>query len=123
MSHGYRNVYKINKNKLYIPFKNITLQVLLLILRSNHIFRGCFNIIFFYRLGRNVCTIIKISEPIKSHWAKTLNLNLSELLSDGEYKEKYRLEMIKWSEEMRQKDYGCFCRLACENGNFKSLLS
>ncbi|XP_077285131.1 phosphomevalonate kinase [Arctopsyche grandis] len=67
------------------------------------------------KLNNNVCTIVKISQPIKSHWAKTRNLDLNELLSDGEYKERYRLEMIKWSEDMRDKDYGCFCRLACEN--------
>ncbi|XP_039758723.1 phosphomevalonate kinase isoform X1 [Pararge aegeria] len=61
------------------------------------------------------CEIIRISEPIKSHWAKENNLNLNELLSDGEYKEFYRLAMIKWSDEMREKDYGCFCRTACGN--------
>ncbi|XP_034833290.1 phosphomevalonate kinase isoform X1 [Maniola hyperantus] len=61
------------------------------------------------------CEIIKISKPIKNHWAKENNLNLNELLSDGEYKELYRLAMIKWSDEMREKDYGCFCRAACEN--------
>ncbi|XP_012548758.1 phosphomevalonate kinase isoform X1 [Bombyx mandarina] len=65
------------------------------------------------------CEIIKISQPIKTHWAKEKNLNLNELLSEGEYKEQYRLEMIKWSEEMRNKDYGCFCKAACENAAIK----
>ncbi|XP_045538848.1 phosphomevalonate kinase [Papilio machaon] len=61
------------------------------------------------------CEIIKISKPIKSHWAKVKGLNLDELLSDGKYKEQYRLDMIQWSEEMRFKDYGCFCHSACQN--------
>ncbi|XP_047996071.1 probable phosphomevalonate kinase [Leguminivora glycinivorella] len=61
------------------------------------------------------CEVIKISQPIKSHWAKEKNLNLNELLSDSEYKEQHRLEMIKWSDEMRDQDYGCFCRVACQN--------
>lgn len=62
------------------------------------------------------CEVIKISQPIKSHWAREKNLNLNELLSHGEYKEQYRLDMIRWSDEMRDKDYGCFCRQACQNG-------
>ncbi|KAI8434156.1 hypothetical protein MSG28_012277 [Choristoneura fumiferana] len=61
------------------------------------------------------CEIIKISQPIKSHWAKEKNLNLNEMLSDSEYKEQYRLDMITWSDEMRDQDYGCFCREACQN--------
>lgn len=65
-----------------------------------------------------LCEVIKISQPIKSHWAKEKNLSLKDLLSDGEYKELFRLELIKWSEEMRDKDYGYFCRAACQNGNF-----
>lgn len=44
------------------------------------------------------------------------------MLSDSEYKEQYRLDMIKWSDEMRDQDYGCFCREACQNGISKSLL-
>ncbi|XP_075979675.1 phosphomevalonate kinase [Anticarsia gemmatalis] len=59
--------------------------------------------------------VVKISRPIKTHWAKEKNLDLDELLSDSGYKEQYRLEMIKWSEEIRAKDYGYFCRTACES--------
>lgn len=58
------------------------------------------------------CQIVSISEPIKTEWAKRLNLNLSELLSDGPYKEKYRKDMIEWSDSVRIKDYGFFCRSA-----------
>ncbi|KAJ0175185.1 hypothetical protein K1T71_009326 [Dendrolimus kikuchii] len=67
------------------------------------------------------CEVIKISEPIKRHWAKEKKLNLDELLSDTEYKEQYRLEMIEWSDEMRKKDYGHFCRLACCNATIKPI--
>lgn len=72
---------------------------------------------FHYRLSTN-CEIIKISQPIKSHWANEKNLNLNELLSDSKYKEQYRLKMITWSEEKRNQDYGCFCKAACQNGMF-----
>lgn len=68
-----------------------------------------------YRLGDANAEIIRISEPIKSTWAKEKNLNLTELLSDGPYKEKYRKDMIIWSDEMRALDYGIFCREASRN--------
>ncbi|CAH0553452.1 unnamed protein product [Brassicogethes aeneus] len=59
------------------------------------------------------CTIIRISGPLKSHYAKEHNLNLTELMSNGIYKEKYRLDMINWSDEVREKDPGYFCKAAC----------
>ncbi|XP_055713057.1 phosphomevalonate kinase isoform X2 [Phlebotomus papatasi] len=65
-------------------------------------------------LGTEKCEIVRISEPIKSFWAKDKNLNLKELLSDGPYKELHRKEMIVWSEEQRAKDYGIFCRKAMQ---------
>lgn len=63
-----------------------------------------------YRLNSERSEILRISSPIKEFWAKEKNLCLSELLSDGPYKERYRKEMIEWSDEMRNKDYGFFCR-------------
>lgn len=69
----------------------------------------------FPRLGEDNAQIIRISEPIKSAWAKEKNLNLIELLSDGPYKEQYRKQMITWSDERRADDYGVFCRGACSN--------
>lgn len=62
--------------------------------------------------GTAESVVIKISAPIKSHFASTYNLNLSDLMSDGEYKEKFRCEMIKWSDEERLKDPGGFCSSA-----------
>lgn len=63
-------------------------------------------------MGDDRAQIIRISEPIKSAWATKLNLDISALLSDGPYKEKYRKEMIVWSDEVRQGDPGFFCREA-----------
>lgn len=37
-------------------------------------------------------------------------------MSDGPYKEKYRLDMINWSDKVREEDPGHFCKIACENG-------
>lgn len=56
--------------------------------------------------------VIKISAPIKSYWAQCHNLSMQELLSSGSLKEQHRQEMIRWSEEKRNKDYGIFCREA-----------
>ncbi|XP_047029138.1 probable phosphomevalonate kinase [Helicoverpa zea] len=67
------------------------------------------------------CEVLKISQPIKSHWAKEKNLNLNELLGDGEYKEQYRLDMINWSDKMRLQDYGYFCRIACQDAAEKPI--
>ncbi|XP_045501084.1 probable phosphomevalonate kinase [Colias croceus] len=72
------------------------------------------------RLG-DKCEVIKISLPIKSYWAKELNLNLNEMLSDSTYKEQYRLELINWSDKMREQDYGCFCRAACQTAQDKPI--
>ncbi|XP_012256194.2 probable phosphomevalonate kinase [Athalia rosae] len=69
------------------------------------------------RFDSSQCVTIKISGPIKSHWAKSLHLDLKELLGDGEYKERYRQKMILWGEEMRKKDYGYFCRAAIDMYN------
>lgn len=66
------------------------------------------------RIGNERAEIIHISEPIKSYWAKEKGLDLNELLSDGPYKEMYRKEMIDWSDNVRQKDPGYFCRLSIE---------
>jgi len=74
-----------------------------------------------FRIGAQRSTIIRLSGPIKTHWSKSLGLDINQLLGSGEYKEKYRLEMIKWSEDIRRKDYGYFCRAAIDmyNGTTK----
>uniref|UniRef100_A0A1A9W711 Phosphomevalonate kinase n=1 Tax=Glossina brevipalpis TaxID=37001 RepID=A0A1A9W711_9MUSC len=65
------------------------------------------------RLGET-SQIVRISEPIKREWSKKTNVDLKELLSDGPLKEEYRKDMIKWGEEIRQMDYGYFCKLAMD---------
>ncbi|CAK9812148.1 Phosphomevalonate kinase [Anthophora plagiata] len=69
------------------------------------------------RLGYESSVIIKLSGPIKSHWAKSLGLDMDQLLGDGEYKENYRYEMAKWGENIRKKDYGYFCHAAIDMCN------
>lgn len=56
--------------------------------------------------------VIKISAPIKSHFATAYNLTLDDLMGSGEYKEKYRKDMITWSDSERARDPGTFCRQA-----------
>lgn len=73
---------------------------------------------FIHRLGTDSAEIIRISEPIKSHWATEKGLDLNQLLSDGPYKEKYRKEMIIWSDQVRSTDPGYFCRAAINKSIF-----
>lgn len=68
------------------------------------------------RIGTKA-VIIKISAPIKSHWAEVKGLSLEHLMSANEYKEKYRHEMVVWSEAVRDKDPGYFCRQAVKMNN------
>lgn len=35
-------------------------------------------------------------------------------MGDGKYKENYRLEMVKWGENIRNTDPGYFCRAALD---------
>ncbi|XP_014614869.1 PREDICTED: phosphomevalonate kinase [Polistes canadensis] len=71
------------------------------------------------RLGDDKSVIIKISGPIKLHWSKNSGLDLNKLLDNSEYKEQYRFEMIKWSESIRKKDSGYFCRAAIDMYNVR----
>lgn len=56
----------------------------------------------------------RIAEPIKSRFAKNHNLNLEQLMSSSDYKEKYRQEMVKWSEEVRKSDSDYFLKIAIQ---------
>ena len=78
----------------------------------------CSNDFLFSRLSPN-SVIIRISAPIKHHFAKMKNLDVDDLLSDGIYKENYRAEMILWGEEQRLKDPSLFCKSAIEMFNGK----
>lgn len=70
----------------------------------------------YFRIGDDKCAIVRISEPIKGHYAREKNLNLDQLMSDNPYKEKYRMEMIIWSDGIRRVDPGRFCQAACVKG-------
>ncbi|XP_031332641.1 phosphomevalonate kinase isoform X2 [Photinus pyralis] len=64
-------------------------------------------------IGEDKCAIVRISEPIKSQYAKEHNLDLSELMSPNKYKEEYRKQMIIWSDQVRSQDPSYFCKIAC----------
>lgn len=63
---------------------------------------------------KNESVIIRLSGPLKECYAKDHGLDYDQMLSASDYKEKYRLDMIKWSEEIRNTDYTYFCRAALE---------
>lgn len=69
----------------------------------------------------SICEIIRISHPIKSHWAQAKGLDLQQLLGDGPYKELYRKEMIVWSDEVRAETPEFFCREAFAKGEHISI--
>lgn len=67
-------------------------------------------------VGSQRCETIRISEPIKRHWAAIEGLNLQQLLGDGPYKERYRRQMIEWSDEIRSRRPDFFCQSAFATG-------
>ncbi|XP_063592251.1 phosphomevalonate kinase-like [Penaeus indicus] len=66
------------------------------------------------RLGNAEAKTVRLSGPIKQQFAANNGLDYSSLLSASEYKEKYRLQMIEWSEAKRAEDSGFFIRAAIE---------
>lgn len=64
------------------------------------------------RLGPEVCCILRLSGPLKHQYAQEHGLDFKELLGTGQYKEKYRADMIQWGEMQRRQDPGFFCTLA-----------
>ncbi|XP_058503177.1 phosphomevalonate kinase isoform X1 [Solea solea] len=64
------------------------------------------------RLGADVCSVVRLSGPLKHQYAQEHGLDLDQLLGPGPYKERYRADMIRWGEKRRQQDPGFFCRLA-----------
>jgi len=60
-------------------------------------------------LGVDRCVIITLAKPIKSHFANLYGMNLNELLTPSEYKEKRREEMVLWGEEQRKQNPYVFC--------------
>lgn len=91
--------------------------------------------LFFCSLGPAVCTVLRLSGPLKQQYAQVSSpvshlpfpllwfrsvllllqehgLDLDQLLGPGPYKERYRADMIHWGEARRCQDPGFFCRLA-----------
>ncbi|RZF33083.1 hypothetical protein LSTR_LSTR009812 [Laodelphax striatellus] len=66
------------------------------------------------RLNPDDAVIVRLSAPIKHHWSKENNLDVDELLGSSDYKENHRKAMVAWSEQIRAKDYGYFCRAAID---------
>ncbi|XP_063002046.1 phosphomevalonate kinase isoform X1 [Elgaria multicarinata webbii] len=66
------------------------------------------------RLGPDVCTILRLSGPLKEQYAKEHGLDFQRLLDASNYKETYRQDMIRWGEERRRTDPGFFCRIVVE---------
>ncbi|XP_055648429.1 phosphomevalonate kinase isoform X1 [Falco peregrinus] len=64
------------------------------------------------RLGPDICTILRLSGPLKEQYAKEHGLDFQRLLDASAYKELYRQDMIRWGEERRHADPGFFCRMA-----------
>lgn len=57
---------------------------------------------------------LRISAPIKGHFAKEHNLDFAKMMDASAYKETYRKAMLKWSEDVRESDPDIFLRLAIE---------
>ncbi|CAB4070480.1 PMVK [Lepeophtheirus salmonis] len=53
--------------------------------------------------GENV-RVVRLSSPIKKIYAERHDLDYEKLLSASDYKEKYRADMIEWSEELQDND-------------------
>ncbi|XP_075301122.1 phosphomevalonate kinase isoform X2 [Opisthocomus hoazin] len=64
------------------------------------------------RLGPDVCAVLRLSAPLKEQYAQEHGLDFQRLLDASAYKESYRRDMIRWGEERRRADPGCFCRAA-----------
>lgn len=56
--------------------------------------------------------IIRLSGPIKHEYAVQHNLNQKELFTDSSYKEKFRKDMVAWSEHIRAKQPDYFIKAA-----------
>jgi len=74
------------------------------------------------RLGTDLCSVLRLSGPLKRQYAQENGLDYQRLLDASDYKEKYREDMIRWGEEKRNKDTGFFCNLITkEEGSDKKV--
>ncbi|XP_063432200.1 phosphomevalonate kinase-like [Mytilus trossulus] len=73
------------------------------------------------RIGKHLCSSVQLSGPLKKQYAEDHNLNFEKLMDSSEYKEKFRIDMIKWGEDKRTEDPGFFCRLAISKEDLKTI--
>lgn len=73
------------------------------------------------RLGREHCSCIHLSGPLKKQYAVDHNIDYEKLMDSSSYKEKFRSDMIKWGEEKRKQDPGYFCQLATSSKQLKKI--
>ena len=59
--------------------------------------------------------IVRLSGPLKQCYAENHGLDFQKLLDSSDYKEKYRKDMISWSEKIRNEDPAYFCLKAIEH--------
>lgn len=58
---------------------------------------------------------LRISVPIKKQYSQMKGLDFKESLTDSPYKESFRQDMIRWSEEVRRTDPNIFLRSSIED--------
>ena len=63
---------------------------------------------------KNKAVIIRLSGPLKQCYAENHGLDYSRLLDSSDYKEKYRKDMISWSEKIRNENPSYFCLKAIQ---------
>ena len=63
--------------------------------------------------------IMRLSGPLKQCYAENHGLDYARLLDASDYKEKYRKDMISWSEKIRHEDPAYFCLKAIDKYNGK----
>ena len=63
---------------------------------------------------KSTTIIIRLSGPLKECYAEDHGLDFSRLLDSSDYKEKYRKDMITWSEKIRNQNPSYFCLKAIQ---------
>lgn len=64
--------------------------------------------------------ILRIAGPIKKEFARNNRLDFTRLLDSSDYKENFRMAMVQWSEEYREKEgWNCFLKQAIKEQRAK----
>lgn len=115
-----RTRQRVEEDADYIP-TNLKLVILISGKRKSgkdHISTLITNYIGYKRMRH--LAILRIAGPIKKEFAKNHKLDFVRLLDSTEYKEKFRLAMVEWSESYREKEgWNCFLKLAIKEQQAK----